>query len=155
MRVFTHTFIVNRHIDKVWSFYTAVKHLKIITPLEVDIQVIDTTSQNIVEGQEIWLTGRMIAKRRSRWHSKITSFKTYEYIDEMLESPFKKWKHRHVFYDIDGKQTKVLDEIEFELPYGIFGKLFEGYANQQLQRIFEHRKMATIAVLENNNSSLV
>lgn len=73
----------------------------------------------------------------------------------MLEGPFKKWKHRHIFYHIDGKQTKVLDEIEFELPYGIFGKLFEGYANQQVQRIFEHRKTATIAVLENNNSSLV
>ena len=64
MRVFTHTFIVNCHIDKVWSFYTEVKHLKLITPLEVDIQIINTTSQNIVEGQEIWLSGKIIAKKK-------------------------------------------------------------------------------------------
>lgn len=152
MRVFTHTFIVNCHIDKVWSFYTEVKHLKLITPLEVDIQIINTTSQNIVEGQEIWLSGKIIAKKRSRWHSKITLFKPYEYIDEMLEGPFKRWKHRHIFYDHDGKQTTILDEIEFELPYGIFGRLFEGYANKHLQNIFEHRKIATIAALENNIS---
>jgi ligand-binding SRPBCC domain-containing protein len=153
MRVFTHTFIVNCHIDKVWSFYTEVKHLKLITPLEVDIQIINTTSQNIVEGQEIWLSGKIIAKKRSSWHSKITLFKPYEYIDEMLEGPFKRWKHRHIFYNHDGKQTTILDEIEFELPYGIFGRLFEGYANKHLQTIFEHRKIATIAALENNIST--
>jgi hypothetical protein len=32
------------------------------------------------------------------------------------------------FNDIDGKEkTEIIDEIEFELPYGILGKLFEGY----------------------------
>jgi len=46
----------------------------------------------------------------------------------MLESSFKKWRHLHKFYNIDGKQTEVVDEIQFQLPYGIFGKLFEGYA---------------------------
>ncbi|MGA7897921.1 MAG: SRPBCC family protein [Nitrososphaeraceae archaeon] len=152
MRSFTHTFNVNCHIDKAWSFYTEVKHLKLITPLEVDIQIIDTTSQTIVAGQEIWLSGKIIAKKRSRWHSRITFFKPYEYIDEMLEGPFKRWKHRHIFYDREGKQTKILDEIEFELPCGIFGRLFEGYANKHLQKIFEHRKIATRAALENNIS---
>jgi hypothetical protein len=34
------------------------------------------------------------------------------------------------------------------LPYGIFGRLFEGYANKHLQTIFEHRKIATIAAME-------
>jgi hypothetical protein len=33
------------------------------------------------------------------------------------------------------------------LPYGILGKLFEGYAYKQLQNIFEHRKIATVKAL--------
>ena len=152
MRVFTHKFIVNCHIDKAWSFYTEVKHLKIITPLDIDIKIIDTTNQSVVEGQEIWLSGKIIAKKKSRWRSKITSFKPYEYTDEMLEGPFKRWKHKHIFYDLDGKQTEIVDEIEFELPYGIFGRLFEGYAYKHLQKIFEHREKATVEALENNSS---
>ena len=67
----------------------------------------------------------------------------------MLAGPFKKWRHLHKFHDIDGKQTEVVDEIEFELPYDIFGKLFfEGYAYKQLHKIFEYRKIATIRALK-------
>jgi ligand-binding SRPBCC domain-containing protein len=65
-------------------------------------------------------------------------------------SPFKKWMHLHKFRNIDGKQTEIIDEIEFELPYGILRKLFEGYAYKQLQNIFESRKIATVKELENN-----
>ena len=36
---------------------------------------------------------------------------------------------------MDGKQTEIIDEIEFELPYGILGRLFEGYAYKQLHHI--------------------
>ena len=62
----------------------------------------------------------------------------------------------HKFYNIDGsihyitstgKQTEIIDEIEFELPYGILGKLSEGYAYRRLQKTFEHRKIATIKAL--------
>ena len=57
--------------------------------------------------------------------------------------------YTHKFHNIiDGKQTEIIDEIEFELPYGILGKLFEGYAYKQLQNTFEYRKIATVKALE-------
>jgi ligand-binding SRPBCC domain-containing protein len=147
---FKHRFIVNCPVERVWEFYTDIKHLEIITLKETDLKIINFTSQNIVQGQEIWCSGKIITKiRRTVWHSKITFLKPYEYIDEMLAGPFKKWRHLHKFHDIDGKQTEVVDEIEFELPYDIFGKLFfEGYAYKQLHKIFEYRKIATIRALK-------
>jgi len=48
------------------------------------------------------------------------------------------------------KQTEVIDEINFEIPYGRVGKLFEGYAYAQLQKLFDHRKTATIRTLQDN-----
>ena len=66
----------------------------------------------------------------------------------MLSGPFKKWRHLHRFQNIEGKQTEIIDEVEFELPYGILGKLIEGYAYKQLQNIFEYRKITTIKALE-------
>jgi ligand-binding SRPBCC domain-containing protein len=150
LRTFRQSFIVKSPIEKVWHFYTDVKHLEIVTPKEIDLKVISTTHQNIVQGQEIWVSGKIFEKigRRMKWHSRITFLKAHEYIDEMLAGPFKKWRHLHTFYNIDGKQTEIIDEVEFELPYSILGKLFEGYAYEQLQNIFEYRKKATVKALE-------
>ncbi len=119
----------------------------------MDLKIIKTTNQNIVQGQEIWASSKVFEKiitTRMIWHSKITFFKAYEYIDEMLEGPFKKWRHLHKFHNIDGKQTEIIDEIEFELPYDILGKLFDGYAYKQLHNIFEYKKIAMVKELENN-----
>jgi ligand-binding SRPBCC domain-containing protein len=150
MRTFRQFFIVKSPIEKVWHFYTDVKHLEIITPKEIELKVISTTHQNIVQGQEMWVSGKIYEKigRRMKWHSKITFLKAHEYIDEMLSGPFKKWRHLHRFRAIDGKQTEIIDEVDFELPYGILGKLFEGYAYKQLQNIFEYRKKTTVKALE-------
>jgi ligand-binding SRPBCC domain-containing protein len=149
LHIFRYSFIVKSPIERVWYFYTDINHLKIITPKQIDLNITKATSPNIVQGQEIWCNGKIIAKRRTTWHSKITFLKSYEYIDEMLDGPFKKWRHVHKFRNLDEKQTEVIDEIEFELPYGVLGKLFEGYAYKQLQRTFQYRKVATINALEN------
>jgi ligand-binding SRPBCC domain-containing protein len=150
---------VNCPINRVWEFYTDIKHLDIITPKEMKLKVTNATSQKLTQGSEIWLEGRiMMIRKRSKWHSMITSYsvspKQYLYVDEMLAGPFKIWRHWHKFYDVDNnnnqKQTQVIDEIDFELPYGIIGKLFDGYAYRRLEKLFCNRKLATIGALETN-----
>ena len=151
MRTLNHTFIVNNDIDRVWEFYTDIKHLEIITPKEINLKVINvtTTGQKLTQGSEISIVGKIIL-RKSIWHSRISSLKPYEYVDEMLKGPFKKWRHLHRFHAASQKQTQVIDIVDFELPYGGIGKLlFEGYAYNRLEKIFAHRKVATIKALEN------
>jgi hypothetical protein len=63
---------VNSPINRVWEFYADIKHVEI-------------------QGSEIWLKGKlMISMRRRR--SIINSVSPYQYLDEMLTDPFKKWK---------------------------------------------------------------
>lgn len=139
-------FTVNADINRVWEFYTDIGHLEVITPPEIQLKMVrSTTGRKLAEGTEVWLTG--VPVTRSNWHSKITSLKPYVYVDEMLSGSFKVWKHVHAFRKIDEKTTEVIDEIDFELPYGFLGRMFEGYAYRQLEQIFEHRKQATIKVL--------
>ena len=59
MRAFRHAFIVKSPIEKVWHFYTNIKHLEIITPKKMDLKIINTTNQNIVQGQEIWVGSKI------------------------------------------------------------------------------------------------
>lgn len=46
------------------------------------------------------------------------------FIDEMIEGRFKKFKHRHDFSS-EGTKTIMTDTIEYETPFGVFGKIFD------------------------------
>ena len=143
MRTFRHSFIVDADIGRVWDFYTDIRHLEVITPKQMQLKVIKTTTgQRLEQGTEVWLAGKLVTK--SKWHSKITSLSPYQYVDEMLSGRFETWKHTHLFRKA-GAGTEVVDEIDFALP--MLGKLFEGYAHKQLEKIFTHRKQATIDAL--------
>ncbi len=160
MRTFKDTFVVNCHIDRVWEFFTDIKHLEIITPKEIELKITNVTNQKLTQGSEIWVEGKitMMLSKRSKWHSMISSSSVSptqrQYVDEMLTGPFEKWRHLHKFYDVNNnnnqKQTQVVDRIDFELRYGRIGRLFDGYAYKSLQKLFCHRKIATIRALENN-----
>jgi ligand-binding SRPBCC domain-containing protein len=143
LRTFRHSFIVDADIGRVWDFYTDIRHLEVITPKQMQLKVIKTTTgQRLEQGTEVWLAGKLVTK--SKWHSKITSLSPYQYVDEMLSGRFETWKHTHLFRKA-GAGTEVIDEIDFALP--MLGKLFEGYAHKQLEKIFAHRKQATIDAL--------
>ena len=146
MPKFENSFTVNCNIDKVWKFYTDVKHVEVITPKEIQLKIIRTTSQTLMQGTDVWLSGKLIFRRT--WHSKITYLKPYEYVDEMLSGLFKKWKHLHKFEKIDENRTEVIDEIDFELPLGLLGKMFQGYAYDRMRQIFVYRQAATVKALE-------
>jgi ligand-binding SRPBCC domain-containing protein len=55
--------------------------------------------------------------------SKITQFDyPNSFTDEMVYGAFKRFKHQHLFYTVDG-QTMMKDVFDFESPYGILGKM--------------------------------
>lgn len=141
MSRFTNRFIVSAPIEKVWNFYTDIKHLEIITPQKLNLKVIDTTNDKISTEQECTISAKILT--RKRWRSKIVACSPYEYTDEMLEGPFKKWKHVHKFNEISRNETEIIDEIDFELSYGIIGRLANFYIIQVLEKIFENRRVAT------------
>ena len=149
MKLFKSSFRISCALERVWEFYTDVHHLKVVTPKELDLNVLDYSSRKFTQGTEFRIEGKLLFQRRE-WHSVITSIRPYEYVDIMLSGPFKRWKHVHKFrYDIEQNQTEVVDEVEFELPYGLVGKMLEGFATNQLRKIFDHRRRITIEELVN------
>ena len=56
--------------------------------------------------------------------SLISEFKSPTYfVDEMTEGVFKSLHHQHLFNEIDN-ETEMIDIFKYEVPYGIFGRLF-------------------------------
>lgn len=136
-------------MEKVWEFYTDIKHLDLITPKTAKLKVLDSTGKKFIQGTQFWIQGRILLFP-VEWHSIIKSITPYEYVDEMLSGPFKRWVHVHKFhYDIKLNHTEVIDEVWFELPYGILGKSLDGIAIYELKKVFEYRKKTTTEMLEN------
>ena len=151
MKYFYNVFEVNSNIEKVWLFYTDLKHLDIISPSDIKLHLIESSDKILKKGTVACFYGRIIIS--SQWCSKITFFEKYEYVDEMIQKgnkrpPFRLWSHRHTFNETDDRKTRVVDKIEFELPFGLVGKLLEYYIELKLLKIFKHREQATKKFLE-------
>lgn len=57
--------------------------------------------------------------------SKITHFRfPFYFVDEMEKGHFKSFKHEH-FFQFEKEYSVMIDRLEYETPYGIFGFLFD------------------------------
>lgn len=57
--------------------------------------------------------------------SRIPEMNLYDYfVDEMEEGKFKSFRHEHFFEEKNGV-TIMTDKLQYETPFGIFGKLFD------------------------------
>ena len=68
--------------------------------------------------------------------------KPTSFIDELVEGDFKMMKHEHHFKPCENG-TIMIDLVEFEAPYGSFGKLFSKlYLTGYVKNLIEHRNKA-------------
>lgn len=84
------------------------------------------TSGLIEKGETVTWKGKHFGLYIS--HQSIISemdFPNY-FIDEQLKGKFKDFKHTHRFKEKDGT-TFMLDIIEYKVPFGILGKLFDSF----------------------------
>ncbi len=82
--------------------------------------------------------------RRVSWLARITEFEWNSHFrGEQVRGPFTAFRHRHGIQPEtrngeDG--TLVMDEIEFELPYGLIGQAGGFIVKSQLKRAFAYRQ---------------
>jgi ligand-binding SRPBCC domain-containing protein len=82
------------------------------------------------------------------WQTIVAEHIAYEpgkmFADQMIEGPFSKWVHRHIVTPRGEGACTLTDEIEYELPLGVLGRVFGGwFAQRNLERLFEFRHRVT------------
>jgi ligand-binding SRPBCC domain-containing protein len=73
------------------------------------------------------------------------------FTDEQIgaEGPFKRWRHTHAFEALDGERTRVIDRLEYELPFGPLGRLADAlFGRIIMAATFAARARATRRWLE-------
>ena len=88
------------------------------------------------------------------WSGVIEEFEGDVYfVDRQTDGPFTLWLHTHRFED-HGEGTLLTDIVEYDVPFGLFGKLADDlYIRSQMARFFEIRHKKTKEIFEKITAS--
>ena len=82
------------------------------------------------------------------WQTMVAEHVEYEpgkmFADRLVKGPFASWLHRHIVTPRGDQECVLLDDIEYELPFGLLGRVFGGaFAKRNLERLFDYRHEVT------------
>jgi ligand-binding SRPBCC domain-containing protein len=72
----------------------------------------------------------------------------HEFTDEQRRGPFRRWKHRHLFREIESG-TELTDDVEYVLPTALPFRLLGAEAmTDMMQNLFARRQEITKSLIE-------
>ena len=147
MKTFEKTTLIKCNINALFNFHLDMKNLEAITPSNIKVKVLnkDFTPK---EG-EVLKIKTIKNFLPITWEVKIDKIKEPNLlVDIALKSPFKYWKHSHVFTK-RGEFCELKDIVNYEAPFGFIGRLFDFFIQKELSDMFEYRHKITKKQLEN------
>ena len=137
-------------IEECWQFFSSPKNLKVITPAYMGFNIIDVEETSMYPGQIIKYNVTPLFGINMKWVTEIShAEKNKFFVDEQRFGPYKFWHHKHIFKVIDGG-VKVIDILDYALPFGFLGVLFHPYLiKPKLDEIFNYREKKLIEIFGN------
>ena len=134
-------------IEECWEFFSNPKNLKIITPNYMGFNIIDLEDTKMYAGQIIKYNVSPILGLNMKWVTEISHVEINKFfVDEQRFGPYKFWHHKHIFEVIDGG-IKVIDILDYALPFGIIGKIFEPFLiRPKIEEIFSFREKKLVEI---------
>lgn len=135
--------VIEASAEKVFAFHEAPDAFERLQPPWQDTEVVQPPS-SLEVGTRVILR----AKLGPFWQTIVAEHVAYEpgrmFADRMVQGPFAKWLHKHVVTPKSEGQCILTDDIEYELPLGVLGRVFGSWiARRNLERLFEFRHQVT------------
>ena len=140
---------VNFPLDQVWDFFSNPANLLKITPLEMNMEIVEKPEGEMYAGMILRYRVAPLFGIKLNWTSMISAVKQGDYfVDEMLEGPFKVWHHLHKFESKDGG-TLMIDDLHYRIPLEPLSKPFHPFlVKRELEKMFSHREAAVENLLQ-------
>lgn len=146
MKQISQTSIINCTLEELYRFHLDSNNITKITPKGIQVELLSDDTHTY-EGKILKLKTTKLAIP-TYWEVEIEKvIKPLLLIDRAVKSPFKYWRHQHLFSQ-KGKMCELKDIIEFQLPFGVLGKLFEPFIELDIKNMFEYRHKKTKELLE-------
>lgn len=141
--------IIKAAPEKVFAFHELPDAFERLVPPWENVKIIQKADISKIGSRAI-IEQKIFGIFPSRWiagHTKYEPPKMFE--DVQISGPFKSWRHRHIIEPHE-KGALLRDEIEFEPPFWIFGKLAAPLAIlPKLEKMFDYRHEVTKRYCEN------
>ena len=140
---FIHEQLFQASVADMWSFISAPKNLKEITPDYMGFEI--TTpylSEKMYAGMIISYNVSPVLNFKVDWVTEITHVKENEFfVDEQRIGPYKLWQHQHHLIQMQ-EGVLMRDIVTYQPPFGILGALANKLLiSKKLNEIFNYRKI--------------
>lgn len=142
MHILTKTTWIPATLDQAWEFFSSPDNLALITPKELNFEILDRSdSHQMFAGQIIQYKVSIYPFLRVRWVTEITHVENQMFfVDEQRFGPYSFWHHKHFFYPEDGG-VRMVDIVHYKLPLGFLGRMIEPFlVAPKLEKIFSFRE---------------
>jgi ligand-binding SRPBCC domain-containing protein len=118
------TTTINAPIERVFDLSRSIDAHMASTSKTKEVAVDGVTTGLIGKGEVVtWQATHFGIRQRLK--VQITEFdRPAIFVDEMIFGAFRSMKHTHRFEDLEGA-TRMIDELEFQAPLGILGRIVE------------------------------
>jgi ligand-binding SRPBCC domain-containing protein len=143
--------IIRAAPDRVFAFHELPDAILRLTPPWENAKIIQPP-KNLEVGTRVIIAVKLFGIFTKQWVAEHTVYDPpREFEDVQISGPFAAWRHRHIV--LPHAQGAVLrDEIEFEPPFWIFGRLAAPFAVlPKLEKMFEYRHAVTKKWCEEEN----
>lgn len=147
MRIYEKASLIECSVKELFDFHLDANNLKAISPKGMQVTLLN-------EGFEPKEGGVLKIRTVKNfipmvWEVKIETLQAPNLlVDFALKSPFEFWRHSHVFTQVDKNICELKDVVEYSLPFGFIGSLFDFFAQHELKKMFAFRHKVTKQLLE-------
>jgi len=135
-------------IEAVFDFHTDTKNLGLISPPWMKSELIRETGEGLRKIIEMKVMQYNVFP--SHWIVRIEEYdRPVRLADLVLSGPMKYFKHTRTFSQPCASLTELKDHLEYEVPFGIIGKLADKISiHKMMEQMFEYRHKMTKEILE-------
>ncbi|MDJ0849395.1 MAG: SRPBCC family protein [Myxococcota bacterium] len=136
--------VIQASAEKVFAFHEKPDALERLQPPWQTTRIVQPPS-SLAVGTRVVLEIQVLGPF---WQTLVAEHVAYEpgrmFADRMVQGPFARWYHEHRVTPTGPKQCVLTDDIDYELPLGVLGRVFGGaFARRTLVRMFEFRHQVT------------
>ena len=136
-----HEQIVPRPLEEVFEFFARAENLETLTPEWLNFKIESVNPRPVQKGTLISYELR-VRGLPLRWTSEIQEWNPpTRFVDLQIRGPYKLWHHTHTFI-AEGNNTRIIDEVLYDLPFGPLGKIAHTLmVKSDVEKIFRYREM--------------
>lgn len=143
MSTFVKESVIRAAPERVFAFHELPDALALLTPPWESSRVVCAARISEI-GACALVETRVLGLIPVRWVARHTIYDPPRLFEDVQErGPFRRWRHRHTV-EPHTQGALLRDEIEYEPPFGVVGKLAEPFLiRPRLEKLFDYRHKVT------------